>query len=488
MLLGLLPGDDSVFPPDALGAYRGATSAACSDSTGARSLALEASLMTGRHAASLAHLARARRVTPAGAQTMSKAAPRFVEGAFPTAVTRAQGCHVWTVDGTEMIDWGMACAAVALGYAHPVVNDAIRRQLARGTTASLPYALEAEVSEALLAVLPWTAGDGMVRWVSTGSEATEAAVRVARIVTGRDLVLSIGYHSWFATWMAQKPVRPGVPDVFGMVLWDLPYNDLATLDDVLSRGPTKQEPHGHRLAAIIIEPTLLDPPAPGYLEGLRERCDRLGALLIFDEIVTGFRWHLGGAAAYFGIRPDLACYGKALGNGVPVACLVGRREVMQEAGVLISGTMGGNGVGLAAAQAVLELYQRDPVIRMLWLTGEKFQAGFNERAKVSGVPVEIVGYPVHPVIRFTEHDETWRRLAMSVFLQETAARGVLFHPAGNNSSFAHTQEDIDRSLDACEAAFRVIQAAGDDLASVLKGKPMEPSLIRVADQGHGGAR
>src|SRR3990167_8870505 len=138
--------------------------------------------MTDRYAASLA-FARARGVTPAGAQTMSKAAPRFVEGAFPTAVTKAQGCHVWDLDGHEYIDWGMACAAVVLGYAHPVVNAAIRRQLALGTMASLPYALEAEVSEQLLAVLPWTLGDGMVRWVSTGSEATEAAVRIARIVT-----------------------------------------------------------------------------------------------------------------------------------------------------------------------------------------------------------------------------------------------------------------------------------------------------------------
>ena len=448
---------------------------------------------------SFAHLDRARRVVAGAANTMSKRPERFVQGAYPVFLDHGHGAHVWDVDGHRYVDWILGLGPLTLGYGHPVVNAAIRRQLQDGACFSLPHRLEVEYAEQLLPRIPCARGDGLVRFVSTGTEADMGAARIARLATGRDVIVKCGYLGWADWTVAAEPVHPGVPKVMEELVSRFTYNDLASLDACLDEA-------AGNVAAIMLEPTLIEPPAPGFLEGVRERATKIGAVLIFDEIVLGWRLALAGGQEHFGVTPDLATFGKAMANGLPIAAIVGRRDVMEHAWP-ISGTFGGNPLGLAAASAVLGLYARDPVIRMLWTLGEKFQRGFEERAKQILVPARCVGYPVHPRIEFflqpgddpgRGHYTHYRltppldyamenRLAMSVFLQETAARGVLFHAAGFNTSVAHFEDPtaLDQSLAACEAALEVVRAGleADDLAARLRGRPIEASVIRAAPGG-----
>jgi glutamate-1-semialdehyde aminotransferase len=420
---------------------------------------------------SMSWLARARRVVPGAAQTLSKGPQMFVEGAYPVFLERGQGCRVWDVDGNEYVDYIMALASITLGYAYPAVTEAVTRQLERGSIFSLPHPLEVEISERLTKIIPCAE---MVRFVKTGSEADAAAVRVARAATGRDVIAYCGYHGWHEWYAVTTPRSKGIPKDFGRLIVPFEYNDLASLEAVLA------EHHG-RLAAVIMEPVLLDAPAPGFLAAVKAMAHRHGALLIFDEIVSGFRWSLGGAQEYFGVEPDLATFGKGMANGLPLAAVVGLAELMREFDdVFVSSTFGGDTLALAACRATLDAYAELPVIARLWRIGRYFQEGFAALATRLGVPARVVGYPVHPKVVFDHPSPETQRLVMSLFLQETGARGVIFHFAGFNVSYSHTEADVDETLAACESALRVVGEALADgrIAERLRGKPYAEAFRR----------
>jgi len=321
--------------------------------------------------------------------------------------------------------------------------------------------------------------------MKTGSEATEAAIRVARKATKCDLILTVaeGYHSWHSWFQVLKPQHPGIPDAYGRMVRANPYNDLASFVDTFQAC---DELEGrHRIAAVILEPCHYDQPAPGFLQGVRDLCTKHGAVLIFDEMVTGFRWAYGGAQEYFGVTPDLATFGKACANGFPLAFLCGKAELMEHADV-ISGTFGGDVLGLAACNAVLDIYKNEPIIETLWARGQQFQQGFNDLAQVLDAPAICDGFAVKPRIKFqssgvplTPYGE---QMAMSLFLQETALRGILWHPAGGNVSAAMTKEHIEFALTGMGEALVVVKQAlesGD--WSVLKGKPIQSTpFVRKA--------
>ena len=351
-----------------------------------------------------------------------------------------------------------------------------------------------------------------VRFVKDGSCATEAAIRVARAATGRDIVLVCGYHSWHSWYAATREAHPGVPEWMLPLVQTFQHNDLASLDLAIDckwamgdgkapgrafgsmgglpswrRGDTGLNVRG--IAAIILEPTLIEPPAPGFLEGVRERATRIGAVLIFDEMVTGFRWHAGGAQALYGVTPDLACFGKGMGNGYPIAALVGRGDLMRHAR-LVSGTFGGDCIGLAAADATLARYQEGGVCEHMWRLGRVLMDGYNALAKTLGAPTRMEGQPPHPVIRWDEDGEPdyerlpygqikttlpnrWRA---SLFFQETVWRGHLMHPEGLNVMLATTEADVRSLLAACEAAMiEVLAAIGDGkVRERIEGDPISP--------------
>ena len=429
---------------------------------------------SNRYHCSLRWYEQAKRVTPGGAQTLSKMPVRFPLGAFPIAVERGEGAHVEDVDGNWYVDWINAMGALTLGYQHPYVTDAIRQQLKDGVLFSLPHRLEEVLSARMTKIIPCA---DSVRWFKTGSEATQAAVRTARLATGRDIVLTVaeGYHGWHSWFLAVKSWHPGVPQEYEALIQPFRFNDLSSLEEQLKRL-------GHRTAAVILEPCHFDGPYAGFLEGVRELCTQYNVVLIFDEMVTGFRWARAGGQEYFSVVPDLATFGKSIANGLPLALLCGRKDLMRHAEIVHGGTFGGDALSLAACNAVLDVYEKEPIIDTLWKRGRQLQQHFNDTAARLGIAAACDGFPCKPRIAFPIQDTAspgrqghHPLLEMSLFLQETAAQGVLFHPVNCNVNAAFTDQDMLTTFRAIDAALTAVaKAAQSEDWSALTGDPIEP--------------
>jgi len=417
---------------------------------------------------SLALKARAERVIPGCSQTFSKGPTQFVQGASPVFLSRGRGCHVWDVDGNEYIDYPMALGAVILGHAHPAVTRAVRRQLHAGTVFSLPHPLEIEVAERIIAHVPCAE---MVRFAKNGSDATTGAVRLARAVTGRSIVACCGYHGWNDWYIGTTSRRAGVPPEVQALTVPFVYNNLNSLEAVFDAHPDK-------VAAVIMEPVGVESPHPGFLEGVRALTARHGALLIFDEVVTGFRLGLGGAQARFGVTPDLACLGKALANGYPLAALVGRARFMRRLEeVFFSFTFGGEALSLAAAAATIDALRRPGVLDGIWRRGARLQEGYNRLAREAGLErlTTCIGLPPRTAVTFRDAEGRESLLMKSVFQQEVIRRNVLFNGV-HLVSAAHTDTDIARTLRVYREAMIVLARALAEhrLESILAGPPVEP--------------
>ena len=412
-----------------------------------------------RYTKSREYLERAKKVTPGAAQTLSKMPARFPQGAFPVAASYGRGARLTDVDGNEYVDWIGALGAIPLGY------DAWDDINIKGAAFSLPHKIELTVAERLCSKIPCAE---MVRFVNSGSEATEAAIRTARIATGRDIILTVksGYHSWHSWFQAVKDWHPGVPHAYSAMVDSFLYNDIASLVE-------KFIEHRGNVAAVIMEPCLFEKPHENFLRTAREVCNQYEAVLIFDEMVTGYRWALAGGQEYFRITPDLATFGKGMANGLPIGMLCGKREYMQYA-ELISGTFGGNALSLAAANAVLDVYENEPVIETMWRRGREFQDYFNSEAYNCSVSAECIGYPCKPKISF-KYSSNINEQAMSLFLQVAAERGMLWHPGGGNVCYALTDYDMDitRSAISC-ALIAVRHAVRSSDWSELKGSIIQP--------------
>ncbi len=428
--------------------------------------------MTRQLQRSKAYLDRALRVIPSATQTFSKGRRQYVEGVGPVFLQRGQGSHVWDVDGNEYIDYPMALGAVILGHGYPAVTEAVARQLAEGTLFSLPHPLEVELAELLTEVVPCAE---MVRFGKNGSDATAGAVRAARALTGRDVIACCGYHGWQDWYVGTTTRNQGVPKAVRDLTVTFEYNNLASLERIFAE-------HAGQVAAVILEPIGVVDPAPGFLQGIRDLTRREGAVLIFDEIVTGFRVSLGGAQERFGIIPDLACFGKAMANGFPIAAVVGRRDIMEIFDrIFFSLTYGGETVGLAAALATVKEMRERPVVAHLWAQGERLRDGYNRLAKRLGLEAytECVGLPPRTVITFEDPKGGDPLVIKSLFLQECLKRGILL-AGGQNVSFSHTDEDIERTLGVYEIALAVLADAlrKGDAAGRLEGRVVEPVFRR----------
>ena len=411
--------------------------------------------------------ARADRVVPSCTQTFSKGPSQFVQGVAPVFLERGSGSHVWDVDGNEYVDTIAALGAVILGYDEPDILRAARAQLEDGVVLSLPHPLEVEVAELLVETVPCAE---MVRFGKNGSDATAGAVRAARAFTGREHVACCGYHGWQDWFIGTTTRSAGVPRAVAELAHPFRYNDLASLERVFSEHPGE-------VAAVILEPVGVVEPEPGFLEGVRELASREGAVLVFDEVITGFRLALGGAQELFGVVPDLACVGKALGNGFPISAIVGRREIMSIFDeIFFSFTFGGDVVALAAAKATLERFREGGVIEHLWRQGERLRDGYNELARSAGIEdhTDCHGLAPRTVMSFRDADGADSLALKSLFQQEVLRRGVL--SAGyHNVMLAHSDEDVQQLLEAYAAAVAVMaEALADgDLEGRLEGPPVQ---------------
>lgn len=419
---------------------------------------------------SLAHLRRALRRVPGASQTFSKAPNQFVKGVAPLFLRRGKGSRVWDLDGNEFVDNTMGLAPVSLGYGDPDVDAAVRTQLEDGTILTQPHPLEAEMAELLAEVVPCAE---MTRFAKAGSDVTSAAVRLSRLKTGRDLVAVGGYHGWHDWYIGSTTRDGGVPRAVKALTKTFAYNDIRSLDSVFRENPGQ-------VACVVLEAVGVEEPRGGYLQEVQELCRRQGAVLVFDEVVTGFRMSLGGAQELYGVTPDLACFGKAMANGFPLSALCGRADIMRlYEDAFISGTFGGELLSLAAGLATVRKMRREPVIRHLWAQGRRLQDGFNVMARAAGIEraMSCVGLAPHTVIPFKRPDgEPWWELK-SLFQQECVRRGVLFM-ATHNPCWALSHADVEQVLRAYSAAVRVCAEAlaeGDSgVTRRLQGQPVEP--------------
>ncbi|NUR78419.1 MAG: aminotransferase class III-fold pyridoxal phosphate-dependent enzyme [Thermoleophilia bacterium] len=411
---------------------------------------------------------RAARVIPSGTQTFSKGPTQFVRGVAPMFLDSGRGSHVWDVDGNEFIDYAMALGPIILGHAYPDVDEAVAAQVRRGVAFSLPHPLEVEVAEQLVEIVPCAE---MVRFGKNGSDATSGAVRAARAYTGRELIACCGYHGWQDWYIGTTTRSLGVPRGVQDLTVPFAYNDLASLERIF-------EEHPGRVAAVIMEPVGIAAPEPGFLEAVRELATREGALLVYDEVVTGFRLALGGAQELFGVTPDLAAVGKAMGNGFPIAAVVGRADVMEIFDeIFFSFTFGGEAASLAAAAATLAVLRDGEVIPHLWAQGQVLSDGFNTLAAhfELGETARCIGLHPRTVLAFYETDGHDPLLLKSLFQQECIRRGVLF-TGGQNISFGHSDADVEHTLRVYRAAFEVLRKGIDDgdPEALLDGAPVEP--------------
>lgn len=418
-------------------------------------------------------LERAAKVIPSCSQTFSKGPTQFPQGSAPAFLARGKGSHVWDVDGNEYIDYVNGLGPIILGYDVPEVSEAAIKTTREGASFSMPHPLEVELAEVLCELIPCAE---MVRYGKNGSDATAGAVRVARAFTGREKVACCGYHGWQDWFIGTTTRNAGVPKSTQDLTKTFAYNDLASLEKVFSENKGE-------IACVIMEPVGIVDPEPGFLEGVKALCERNGALLVFDEVVTGFRMALGGAQALYGVTPDMACFGKAMGNGFPVAAVVGRRDVMKVFDdVFFSFTFGGDVVGLAASLATIKVMRERPVIEHLWAQGERLKDGYNVLAKHFGVAeyTQCIGLPPRTVCTFADAPGADALLVRSIVQQELLRRGVLFL-VGHNLCLAHTDEDIEHTLRAHRAALEVLAKAIEsrEPRRFLDGEPVSAVFRRA---------
>lgn len=428
--------------------------------------------MSSRYQHSLTLSARAEQSIPLGSQTFSKSRLCFPYGAAPLFIERGQGARVWDVDGNEYLDFASGLLAISLGYCDPEVNQAVMEQLSLGSIFSLPHRLETEVAEQLIELIPCAE---MVRFGKNGTDATSACIRLSRAVTGRERVAVCGYHGWQDWYIGSTTRHLGVPECVRELTHRFDYNDLDSLKAQL-------EAHPGEFAAVILEPMNVAWPAPDFLPGLRQLCDEHGTLLVFDETITGFRFHLGGAQTLFGVTPDLAAFGKGMANGFPISAVVGRRQYMKRMeDIFFSGTFGGDVIALAAANAVIKKMRRLDVPTKLAELGQQVLDELDALLKEIDAPawLKTAGHPSWSFLLVTDsaNHSTW--LLKSYLIQELCKQGILTL-GSHNMNLAHSEQDVALLL----AAYHDILPSlirhdhHQTLASALDGEPIQP-VFRV---------
>jgi glutamate-1-semialdehyde 2,1-aminomutase len=417
------------------------------------------------------YYARATGLIPAYTQTLAKGPGQYVAGVAPKYLQRGKGSHVWDVDGNEFIDFSMAIGPLSLGYGYEAVDRAIREQLEDGITFSMMHPLEVEVAEL---VRETVANAEMVRYSKTGADVTSAAVRLARAFTGRSKVMCCGYHGWHDWYISTTDRSPGVPKAVRDLTATFDYNDMASAADALDEDT----------ACAILEPMIFDEPRDGFLHELKAACRKNGTLLVFDEMWTGFRFALGGAQERFGVQADLMCYSKAIANGMPLAVLAGRADVMRlcEKDVFFFTTFGGEALSLAAAKATIHELRDRSVPAYLARQGRVLRDGYNALARELDMPyTRAIGAECRSLVTFDQHAGDPLEMK-SLVQQELFARGILWS-GFHNMSFSHTDDDLARALAAYREALIVLKEAVDagSVRQALVGSPVEPVFRRVSN-------
>lgn len=414
---------------------------------------------------------RSKGLIPGHTQTLAKGPTQWVKGIAPKYLKKGKGSHVWDVDGNEYIDYNMGIGPVVLGYCYDKVDDAIKKQLEDGITFSLMHPLEVELSEKIRSIV---LNAESVRFSKTGCDVTTAAVRVARAFTNREKVLCCGYHGWHDWYISVTDRNAGIPEAVKDLTFTFNYNDIESLIQSIDNDT----------ACVILEPFVFEEEKNNFLKDVQEVCRKNGTLLIFDEMWTGFRIAAGGAQEYFGVKPDLACYSKAIANGMPIAAITGREDVMRlfDKDVFFFTTFGGEALSMAAAMATIDEITKKNVPEFLSVQGKKLKDGYNEIAKELGIGfTKCNGYNCRTIITFDA--VAGNPLEMkSLVQQEMIKRGILwggFH----NMCYSHSDEDIEITLKAYKEILPVLKKATEEnaLQTYLKGEALEPVFRKTSN-------
>jgi glutamate-1-semialdehyde 2,1-aminomutase len=418
---------------------------------------------------------KAHRLIPGGAHTYAKGDDQFPEHA-PGFIVRGNGCHVWDADGNEFIEYGMGLRAVTLGHAFEPVVQAAHRQMQLGINFSRPATIEVELAEAMLELID---GADMVKFAKNGSDVITAAVKLARAYTGRDLVAICGEQPFFSTddwFIGTTEMNVGIPEAISRLTLKFRYNDLADLRE-------KFVQHPGQIACVLLEAEAATLPSPDYLRALKELCEEQGAVLIFDEMITGFRWHLGGAQKFHGVVPHLSAFGKAMGNGFAISALVGKREILRLGGLdhdqprvfLLSTTHGAETHALAASLETIRIYREQNVVEHLWRQGEKLRKLVEHSIAENRLAghFEVLGRPCNLVFATYDRKGARSQAFRALFMQELIRRGVI--APSFVVSYSHADADIERTAGAVFAAHVIYRKALDEgVEKYLEGRPVKP--------------
>src|SRR5690554_79896 len=410
---------------------------------------------------------------PAVTQTLAKGPSQYIKGIAPKYLVRGKGSHIWDADWNEYIDYNMGIGPISLGYAYDAVDEAIKEQLKDGITFSLMHPLEVEVAELINQVVP---NAEQVRFSKTGADVTSAAVRLARAYTGKNKILCCGYHGWHDWYISVTDRNKGIPFSISDLTFTFNYNDIQSVIDSIDSDT----------ACVILEPFVFEEPRDNFLQKLRDVCSENNVVLIFDEMWTGFRIALGGAQEYFNIDADLACFSKAVANGMPISILTGKKEIMQllEKDVFFFTTFGGEALSLAAAKATIKEIKEKNVSAYLAKQGRKLKDGYNKIANELGIDYsKCTGYDCRSIITFDQSKSNQNPLEMkSLVQQEMIKRGILWS-GFHNMCFSHSDEDVEYTLKAYQDVLPILKEAVDkqEVKSYLKGEPVEPIFRKTSN-------
>jgi len=408
---------------------------------------------------------RAEKVIPHLTGTFSRAATSFVEGAFPLYIQSAKGSHFMDVDGNEYLDYLMGLGPITLGYNYEVVNHAIIDQLQKGILFSLPHTIEVELSELVSQTIPHA---DMVKFEKSGSNAVTGAVRAARAFTKNDKIAYCGSGGVWHDWQAAMVSRDGgVPKFNQELIKIFDYNDAEGLEQIF-------EDNSAEIAAVVLEPTMLEEPQNGFLKKVRKIADSNTTLLILDEVVTGFRFDLQGAQKYFDVKGDLVCFGKGMGNGLPISAITGPTEFMKTFDKLwVSSTNNSETLSMAGTISVINEMKEKSTISHCWKIGEKLFSGWNKIVEKNGIDAKMYGYPIRMDLRCYDSQKIESLAMKSLILQEMVKQGIFISILGTSFiSFSHSEEDVEMTLQGLEIVCEFInkKITHDDYENYLEGK------------------
>lgn len=431
-------------------------------------------------------------IIPYGSQTYSKGVKAFSDGVCPKYLHRGKGCEVWDVDGNKYIDYVMGNQPLILGYSDPDVNKAIIKQLNLGSTFSVSNKLEVDVAKLFVKYIPDADG---VRFGKNGADATSIAVRLSRAITKRDHIAFCGYHGWHDWFIGTTDLNSGIPKFNNQLAHSFSYNNITSLEKIFSK-------HKNKIACVIMEPITVNGPISkpsgstkwknfnnkdNFLIDVKNLCKKNGALLVFDEVVTGFRYDMGGAQKMFDVIPDLSCWAKAMSNGVPISAITGKWEYIKYLEkTFFSFTYGGDCIGLAAAKATIHKMNKNNVIDHLYKVGGELKKGLNDLISIYQLNdyFECVGYPCRSIFKINKVGKYNKPLISKTLIQQELIYNGILWSQYHSISYSHKSIHIKKTLEAFEKAFKKfknIVSKNKKIENYLDGKPCETVFTRVSD-------